>query len=85
MRQEFRFDIHSHTVYSCDGSLSPEYLVKLARRADLGAIAITDYNTIRGAQEAQLQQSEDCPIIIPGVEDSTVFAVIIGIFLSEEI
>jgi len=85
MEQEFRFDIHCHTSYSCDGSLSPEDLIRLARRAGLGALAITDHHTLRGAQVAQRHLSEDQPFVINGEEVRTEFGDIIGIFLSEEI
>jgi len=85
MEQEFRFDIHIHTAYSCDGTLSPGHLMDLARRAGLGAIAITDHNTLEGAQRAQQQCSGHVPIIIPGEEISTEYGDIIGIFLAEEI
>ena len=85
MDQEFRFDIHIHTVYSCDGTISLEHLMDLARQAGLGAIAITDHNTLRGAQMAQRQFSGVHPLIIPGEEISTEYGDISGIFLNEEI
>lgn len=85
MNQEFRFDIHSHTTYSCDGNLAPVHLIELARRAGLSAIAITDHNTLKGALKAQQDFSGKCPLIIPGEEIRTEYGDIIGIFLSEEI
>jgi len=85
MEQEFRFDIHIHTAYSCDGNLSLELLMDLARQAGLGAIAITDHNTLQGAQRAQQQFSGLRPLIISGEEISTEYGDITGIFLSEEI
>ena len=85
MEQEFRFDIHIHTAYSCDGNLSLEHLMVLARRSGLGAIAITDHNTLKGAQRAQQQFSGLLPLVIPGEEISTEYGDIMGIFLAEEI
>jgi len=85
MAREFRFDIHCHTVYSCDGNLTPEHLIDLACRAGLGAIAITDHNTMKGVQVDHKQPSHSGPLIIPGEEISTEFGDIIGIFLNEEI
>ncbi len=85
MDQEFRFDVHCHTAYSCDGCLSPKRLIGLAQKAGLGAIAITDHNTLHGARVAQQLASDDNPHIITGEEVGTEFGDIIGIFLSEEI
>lgn len=85
MEQEFRFDIHIHTVYSCDGTLSLEHLMNLARQVGLGAIAITDHNTMRGAQMAQRKFPGVCPLVIPGEEISTEYGDLTGIFLNEEI
>ena len=40
-------DLHSHTNAS-DGTLTPAELIALARRKDLGALAITDHDTFEG-------------------------------------
>lgn len=40
-------DLHTHTNYS-DGDLSPDELVELAISRNIGTLAITDHNTIRG-------------------------------------
>lgn len=44
-------DLHVHTTAS-DGSLSPAEVVHQARQAGLGALAITDHDTLLGAKEA---------------------------------
>jgi hypothetical protein len=85
MVQEFRFDFHIHTAYSCDGNLSLEHLLDLTRRSGLGVIAITDHNTMRGLQKVPQQFSGVSPLVIPGEEVSTDYGDITGIFLSEEI
>ena len=83
MAREFRFDLHCHTVYSCDGNLMPERLMDLACHVGLGAIAITDHNTMKGVGVAQQQQSSGGPVIVPGEEISTEYGDIIGIFLND--
>ncbi len=40
-------DLHLHSTFS-DGSLSPEQLVREARKADLSAIALTDHDSVSG-------------------------------------
>ena len=44
-------DLHIHSTAS-DGSLTPAQILSLARKLRLGAIAITDHDTIEGSREA---------------------------------
>jgi predicted metal-dependent phosphoesterase TrpH len=46
-----RIDLHVHSTAS-DGTLSPPELLDLAQSLNLGAIAITDHDTIDGSKEA---------------------------------
>ena len=45
-----RADLHTHTTAS-DGTLSPRQLVALAGELGLGAVAITDHDTVAGLAE----------------------------------
>ncbi len=64
-------DLHIHTTYS-DGLDPPEKIVALAESAGLGAIAITDHDTLDGVMPAvtaaELQQNLE---VIPGIEVSS--------------
>lgn len=40
-------DLHTHSTYS-DGTLTPEALIELALELRLGAVALTDHNTVAG-------------------------------------
>ena len=42
-------DLHAHTNYS-DGELSPDELIKLAIKNNIGTLAITDHDTIEGVK-----------------------------------
>ena len=44
-RTERRVDLHTHTTAS-DGTLTPGELVSLARDTGLGAVAITDHDSV---------------------------------------
>ena len=44
-------DLHLHTFFS-DGTYSPEEMVSEARRTGLGAIALTDHDTVEGCARA---------------------------------
>ena len=43
-------DLHNHSK-SSDGSLTPTELVKYAKEKELGALALTDHNTVEGLEE----------------------------------
>ena len=62
-------DLHVHTTAS-DGTYSPSDVVKLAHRAGLLAVAITDHDTVDGVNEA-VEASANFDIeVVPGVEIS---------------
>ncbi|MFQ6084690.1 MAG: CehA/McbA family metallohydrolase [Candidatus Bathyarchaeia archaeon] len=81
--QEFpKLDLHVHTLYSKDGSMSPREAVKAARRAGLQGLAITDHNSV-GA----LRHLPRCPdiLVVPGIEVSSSDGHILGLDVTEEI
>jgi predicted metal-dependent phosphoesterase TrpH len=75
-----KVDLHVHTSYSVDGSISPETLVDLSPRRGLGALAITDHNTIAGA--LAVRKIAPFPVLV-GEEISTADGEILGLFLEE--
>lgn len=69
-----RADLHVHTIYSNDSTLTPKALVeKLAVHNSIKVAAITDHNTVRGLNETRkLAEAYSDILIIPGVEISTI-------------
>lgn len=66
-------DLHTHSIYS-DGSLTPQALLDGAVQAGLGAIALTDHNTVAGLPEFR-KAAEGLPLqAVPGIEISSEFA-----------
>lgn len=65
-------DLHAHTHFS-DGSLSPTELIELAESIGLGAIAITDHNSVAGVPEFRRAALGKRVRAIPGIEFSTDF------------
>jgi predicted metal-dependent phosphoesterase TrpH len=60
-------DLHIHSTYS-DGHYSPGEIVRLAKEANLKAIAITDHDTVAGLKEAK-QAGQDLEVeVVSGVE-----------------
>lgn len=65
-------DLHAHTTAS-DGSFSPGELVDLAFERGLGALGITDHDTLFGWDEALAAGARVGVEIVPGVELSTAY------------
>ena len=58
-------DLHAHTNYS-DGELTPDELIKLAIKNNVGTLAITDHDTIDGLNN--ITYKSDKINIIHGIE-----------------
>lgn len=70
IHMELRGDFHLHTTAS-DGKLSPTELVRLAKKEQIGCIAVTDHDTISGLGEALKAGEQEEIQVIPGIELST--------------
>lgn len=66
-----RIDLHIHTTAS-DGTSSPSQILALASRLQLGAIAITDHDTLDGVREALRLGIPPAIELLTGVEISAV-------------
>ncbi len=64
-----RIDLHIHSRAS-DGSLTPSEILTLAQRLKLGAIAITDHDTIDGSKEALANGLPNSLKFLTGIEIS---------------
>src|SRR5665647_1785293 len=64
-------DLHSHT-FASDGMQTPTENVRIAAEVGLGAIAITDHDTVAGIDEALAAGKQYGILVVPGVEISTV-------------
>lgn len=60
-------DLHLHSTAS-DGALSPSLLVRRAREAGLGTVALTDHDTLAGIPEAAAEGRRRGIAVVPGVE-----------------
>lgn len=65
-----RIDLHLHTTHS-DGSLPPAEVLRLAQKAAVTALAITDHDITSGIPEAISVGQELGIEVIPGVEISS--------------
>ena len=80
-------DLHTHSNYS-DGTWTPTQLIDGAEKIGLGAIALTDHNTVSGLTEFFHAAQGKNVQAIGGVELSTDFEDvelhIVGLFIQEE-
>jgi predicted metal-dependent phosphoesterase TrpH len=77
-----KVDLHVHTSFSVDATMSPRKVVDAALLKGIGALAITDHNTIAGA--LAVQKIAPFPVIV-GQEVSTSDGELLGLFLQEEV
>ncbi len=81
-------DLHMHSLHSWDCTTPIDELLDAALASGLGAIAVTDHNTIAGGAEARVRAAErGLPLhVIVGSEIKTADdGEIIGLFLREEV
>ncbi len=83
-----KIDLHTHSNFS-DGLCTPSELIKLADEYELGAIALTDHDTIDGIAEFMFAARCVTDVIaVPGVEISTNCfnreVHIVGLFISPD-
>lgn len=64
-----RIDLHIHSTAS-DGTVSPSKIISLAHSLNIGAIAITDHDTIDGSKEALTLDIPHSLKLLTGVEIS---------------
>ncbi len=79
-----KIDMHVHTKFSRDSNMEPKRILQIARSRGLGGVAIVDHNTLRGGLEAAQCAPSDI-LVIPGMEVSTEFGHLVGLFLTAPI
>ena len=80
-----RILFHFHTIYSNDGCITPEAAVQFALANDIGVLAPTDHDTIRGSLEIRKLADQHGIHVIIGAEYTSECGDIIGLFLKEEV
>jgi predicted metal-dependent phosphoesterase TrpH len=83
MADRIRLDMHMHTEYSRDSRVALSEFAALARKAELGAVCITDHDTIEGG--LHLREMGTGLQVIVGEEITTADGELVGLFLEKPI
>ena len=75
-----KIDLHVHTYYSHDSTITPKQLVIGAKKRGLDAVAVTDHDAFKGA--LKLSKNKNF-LIIPGIEVSTLYGHVLGLGIRE--
>jgi predicted metal-dependent phosphoesterase TrpH len=78
-----RLDMHMHTEYSRDSRVALSDFAELARNAQLGAVCITDHDTIEGG--LRLREMDTGLQVIVGEEITTADGELVGLYLKEKV
>ncbi|MCC7117926.1 MAG: PHP domain-containing protein [Anaerolineales bacterium] len=76
-------DLHIHSIYSPDATITIRAILKQASDVQLNVIAITDHDEIRGALEAAKIAHEYDLEVVPGAEISTKDGHLVALFIHE--
>jgi glycosyltransferase involved in cell wall biosynthesis len=83
-RDFIHVDLHMHTDHSPDCATSVDTLLDTAKRAGLGAIAITDHNEVSGALEAR-ERANGIKVIVAEEVKTADQGEVIGLFIEDKI
>lgn len=78
-----RLDMHMHTEFSRDSRVVLSEFAALARKAQLGAVCITDHDTIEGG--LRLREMDLGLQVVVGEEITTADGELVGLFLSKRV
>ena len=62
-----RMDLHTHSAYS-DGTNTPAEIVRMAAKADIAVLSLTDHDTLAGVSEAMEAGVQQGVLVLPGIE-----------------
>ena len=66
---EMKIDIHIHSSYSNDGSVTPKEILRYAKKTKLHGIAITDHNELKGSLKLWKENKANKDfLVIPGMD-----------------
>jgi predicted metal-dependent phosphoesterase TrpH len=82
---DFRCLFHVHTRHSFDSLLSPSTILAKAHELQIGALIVTDHDTLDGSLETKRLSQDSPALVVVAAEYKSEKGDIIGLFLKEEI
>lgn len=82
-RPKIRLDMHTHTEFSPDSRTKLQRFAAAAKAAGLGAVCVTDHNTVAGA--LRLREMDTGFRVVVGEEIYSLDGEIVGLFLEEAV
>jgi predicted metal-dependent phosphoesterase TrpH len=79
---QLKIDLHVHSYYSADSSITPEELVFYAKKRGLDGVAVTDHESLDGA--LKIAKEADF-LIVPGMEVAAVGGHVVGLGLRQSV
>lgn len=76
-----KIDLHVHTRYSHDSSITLKQVIAYSKKRGLDGVAITDHNTVKGALKLKTHDI----LVVPGIEISTLNGHLLGLNVTEPI
>jgi predicted metal-dependent phosphoesterase TrpH len=76
-----KIDLHVHTCYSPDSTITLKDVVTYCRKRGLDGVAITDHNTFKGVLKLKTRDI----IVVPGIEISTLNGHLLGLNVNRPI
>lgn len=80
-----KVDFHVHSRFSQDGRMSVVEILNISKARNIGAVAITDHNSIRGSLLAREQAKGKGVIVIRGTEVSSSAGHIAALGIDEDV
>lgn len=83
--RDLKLDLHVHSVYSDDSSVTLEDIIQFSKKKDLDGVAVCDHDSLKGYEKLKPKAQENNLIVIPAMEIKTNIGEVIGLFIEREI
>jgi predicted metal-dependent phosphoesterase TrpH len=77
-------DLHIHSTYSADSTITPRQVLNIARKRHLSGVAITDHNSIRGCIKVKALKVKGL-LFVPGIEVTSEQGHVLALGITEKV
>lgn len=83
--RDLKLDLHVHSVYSDDSSVTLEDIIQFSKKRDLDGVAVCDHDSLNGYERLKPKAQNNNLIAVPAMEIKTNIGEVIGLFIEREI